>query len=126
VTELTDAQERGYSGLTPSDDGDWLTIAGVSRPAPTNPPVLTALEPNTAVIGSPPLQMVCRGTAITRQTAIYFGAAAVAPERTDAIDDTACATLINMPLWDAPTTVDVHLISELGESNALPFTFTAA
>jgi hypothetical protein len=102
-----------------TSDGDAYTLAGVSRPAPTGPPVLTSLNPAEFVIGSPSVALHCIGSGFTRDCVIAFAGRA---ERTDYHSDTDVSTFIDTAVWKGADTVSVCVVSESrGGSKALDF-----
>jgi hypothetical protein len=119
------AQARGVAVLDPSsyqDDGDFYTLEGVSRPVPTGPPVLSALNPDTMPAAGPDVTLDCQGSGFSPDTVIAFGGRA---ERTDHVDDQHVKTGIRGGGMWAPGTVQVAVASEgRGSSQSLPFTFT--
>ena len=92
-----------------SSDGDAYTLAGVSRPAPTGPPVLTSLNPTEFVIGSPSVALHCTGSGFTRDCFISFAGQA---ERTDYHSDTDVSTFIDSTVWKGADTVAVSVVSQ--------------
>jgi hypothetical protein len=102
----------------------FVSIAGWTDAGPAAPPpTLTALEPTTAVLGSPSLILHVRGTGFTSAAVIVFAGHA---EPTTVVSPTEVTTGINMSVWHGPDTVPVTVMNGGGvASNALPFTFTA-
>jgi hypothetical protein len=105
-----------------SSDGDAYTVAGVSRPAPTGPPVLTSLNPTEYVVGSPSVVLHCIGTGFTRDCFIAFAGQA---ERTDFHSDTDVSTVIDGKLWTGADTVAVSVVSQ-SRGGSKPQTFDIA
>ena len=92
--------------------------AAVATPAP----VVSALTPNTAVLGSPNFTLHVGGTGFTPGAVIVF---AGLEEPTTFVSPTEVTTLINMAVWAGPDTLPVSVRSAAGQdSNSLPFTFT--
>jgi len=101
--------EKAYVAIT-------RILAGVS--------VVTSLSPGSATIGDPAFDMHVHGTGFTQDSVIYFNGL---EEPTTYHSATDVSTGINMPLWLAPATVPVAVLSKDGVlSNAVNFVFQAA
>lgn len=100
------------------------TPGGPAGPEPTpEPAVLTALEPATAVLGSPSFTLHVTGTGFTPESILVF---AGHDEPTTLVSPTEVTTGINMDVWLGPDALPVEVNGPGGLSNALTFTFTAA
>jgi hypothetical protein len=88
------------------------------------PPVVTALEPDTAELGAPSFTLHVIGTGFDAASVIVF---AGHDEPTTLVDDTVVTTGVDMAVWLGPDTLPVLVRNGDGtESNALDFTFTEA
>jgi len=96
---------------------------GPAAPPPA-PPVLTSLDPDTAVIGVPPFTLHVHGTGFAPGAVIVFNGYT---EPTTAVSDTELTTGVNMAVWTAPSVpLPVTVRNPDGTvSEALTFTFTA-
>lgn len=104
-----------------NDDGDAYTVAGVSRPEPTTPPVVSALVPDTAAHTDAPLDVLVQGSDFVHGDRVLFGGAS---PPTSYHDDTELAVRIDPTDWSAGS-LDVRIgYSSRGPSNALPFAIT--
>jgi hypothetical protein len=93
-------------------------------PEPTpDAPVLTSLDPDHAVIGSPSFTLHVKGTGFTDDCKIVF---AGQEEPTTLVSDTEVTTGVNMDVWLGADALPVEVNGPGGLSNALTFTFTAA
>ncbi len=103
----------------------FVSIEGWTDPGPgTPPPALTALEPDTAVLGSPSFTLHVQGSGFTPDAVIVF---AGHDEPTTVVSPTEVTTGIDMSVWHGPDAVPVTVKHGDGDaSNALVFTFTAA
>jgi hypothetical protein len=110
-------------------DAEALALGPGWSPTPLDTPpaapTLTALEPDTAVLGSPDFVLHLHGTGFTLQTVIVF---AGQDEPTTVLSDTEVTTGVDMSVWlgaDPAVPVFVRTLAG-GDSNVLPFAFTDA
>lgn len=118
------AQQRGVAVLDPdsyTDDGDAYTLAGVSRPTPTQAPTVTALVPATAKVTDAPLEVLVQGTGFVHGDRVSFGGAT---PPTSYHSDKELAVRINPAQWSAGAVNVMVAYSTRGPSNTSPFTFT--
>jgi hypothetical protein len=117
----------GHGGIELVDDvlpgfavGQW-SLQGAAPP----PPVVTALEPATAVVGAPSFTLHVRGTGFGPGSVIVF---AGQDEPTTVVSDTEITTGVNMAVWTAPDPAVPVLVRAADgvESAAQTFAFTAA
>jgi hypothetical protein len=95
----------------------FVSIAGQT------PPVLTTLQPATAVLGAPSFTLHVQGTDFGEGAVIVF---AGHDEPTTLVSPTEVTTGVDMTMWQGPDTVPVAVRHGGGPlSNTLPFTFTA-
>jgi hypothetical protein len=88
------------------------------------PPVVTALEPDTAELGAPSFTLHVIGTGFDAASVIVF---AGQDEPTTLIDDTVVTTGVDMTVWLGADTLPVLVRNGDGTlSNAVDFTFTEA
>jgi hypothetical protein len=88
----------------------------------TVPPVVTSLNPSSAVIGSPAFDMHVIGTGFNSGSKIFFNGL---EEPTTLNSPTDVSTGINMPLWVAPAVVPVTVQNADGTSSQpMNFEFT--
>lgn len=109
-------------------DAEALALGPGWSPTPVTPPpappVVTALDPDTVLLGAPSFTLHVIGTGFAPGAVIVF---AGYDEPTTVIDDTVVTTGVNMDVWLGADTVAVAVRSADGaRSNALPFTFTEA
>lgn len=71
-------------------------IQYVAEDVPT--PVLSSIDPTTAVIGDPPVTLTCTGSDFTEHSIITFGANDVV---TVFVSDTEVTTHLDLTGWDA-------------------------
>jgi hypothetical protein len=89
---------------------------------PTIPPVVTSLEPASAVIGSEPFDIHVKGTGFTPDSAIVFAGQV---EPTTFVSETELTTGVNMPLWTGPDIVPVAVRNQDNvQSDPMSFEFT--
>lgn len=89
---------------------------------PPLPPTLTDLEPDTAVLGSEDVTMVCTGTNFTPQSVIIF---AGQPEPIVFVSSTEISTVVKPTLpWGAVTVPVLVRAPDGQETEPLDFTFT--
>lgn len=97
-----------------------LTLTGKSFP----PPVLTSLNPNTILLGSPSFDIIVHGSGFTQESVIVFNGF---EEPTTYISASEVSTGVNMDVWAAPAVVPVGVVDSRGSlSNTINFTFGAA
>lgn len=88
------------------------------------PPVVTALEPDTAVLGSPSFTLHVLGTGFVAGSVIVF---AGQDEPTTVVDATVVTTGVNMAVWVGPDALPVFVRNPDGAaSDPRTFTFTEA
>jgi hypothetical protein len=93
-------------------------------PVPPPPPVVTALEPDTAVLGTASFTVRVLGTGFVPGAVIVWNGY---DEPTTVVSPTEVTTGVNMAVWLAPATVPVAVRTPDGVvSNAVDFTFTEA
>ena len=85
-------------------------------------PVLSALTPDTAEIGSPSFTLVVEGTNLTAQSIIVF--AGQDEPTTLAADGKSVSTGVNMDLWQGADVLAVQVRNGPAYSGELEFTFT--
>jgi IPT/TIG domain len=83
-------------------------------------PVVTSLEPATAVIGAPDVVLHVCGVAFTSETVILFNGG---EEETVYVSSTEVTTIVKPSLASGPITVPVSVV---GAADELPFSFTEA
>jgi hypothetical protein len=117
----------GHGGAELVDDvvegvrvGEWSwPLTG-----PPPPPVVTALEPEGAVLGTPSFTLHVKGTGFTAASVISF---AGHDEPTTVVSATELTTGVDMSLWLGPDAVPVTVRNADGQVSApLSFTFTEA
>jgi hypothetical protein len=84
--------------------------------------VLDALEPATAVLGSPDFTLHVRGSGFAADAVILWNGS---PEPTTVVSPTELTTGVNMATAVAAVTIPVTVTQGGVVSNALDFTFTA-
>jgi hypothetical protein len=95
-----------------------------AEPVPPPPPVVTALVPDTAVLGSPSFTLHITGSGFDAASVIVF---AGQDEPTTLVSPTEVTTGVNMAVWAGPDALPVLVRNGDGQtSEALTFTFTAA
>jgi len=98
----------------------WSPVPVGDEPAP---PVVTALEPDTAVIGTPSFTLHVHGTGFLTGSVIVFNGF---DEPTTVVSTTEVTTGVNMAVWAGPSEpLPVTVRNGAVVSNALTFTFTA-
>jgi hypothetical protein len=106
-------------------DPDPLPAMAAEPEPPAEAPVLTAVEPNTAVIGEPSFTLSVKGTGFSEGSVIVFNGY---DEPTTVVSPTEVTTGVNMDVWQGaslPLPVTVRNLD--GQvSNELTFTFTVA
>jgi len=120
----------GHGGAELVDDvregdavGQWSWPTPVNAPGGT-PLAVTALVPDTVVLGSPSLTLHVQGTGFTAASVITF---AGHDEPTTLVSPTEVTTGIDMSVWLGPDAVPVTVRNGDGAPTApLLFTFTAA
>jgi IPT/TIG domain len=85
-------------------------------------PVLTSLNPATAVLGDPNFTLSCIGEGFTADAVIVFNGL---DEPTTVVSETEVTTGVDMSVWAAPATLPVTVRTAAGESAPLTFEFTA-
>ena len=97
---------------------EYILIKG-----PVTVPEVTSLSPASAAIGDPYFDIHVHGTDFTPESKIVFNGF---EEPTVFVSATELTTGVNMPLWLAPVTVPVSVLSVDGVmSNSVDFEFTA-
>jgi hypothetical protein len=109
VQDLMRMQAAEEDGGTPGGSGEA--------------PVLTSLSPNTAVLGSADLTLVCNGSGFTEDTRINF---AGQEENTTLVSDTQVSTGVKPSLGWGVVSVPVYVTNGGLMSEVLQFTFTEA
>lgn len=84
-------------------------------------PVLSSLQPNTAVAGDPPFALTCNGSIFSGDSVVNFAGTDMS---TTFGDPTKIGCLV-MPIVFTPSTVQVFVHDGGLKSASLPFTFTA-
>ncbi len=114
-------------GLVAAADAEALALGPGWSPTPVAPPppVVTALVPDTAVIGSPSFTLHVHGTGFAPDAVIVFNGY---DEPTTIVSPTEVTTGVNMAVWTAPSApLPVAVRNPDGVvSNDVPFTFTEA
>lgn len=118
------------SGLRPKEvaltvEVEKLLAAGTLVEADVPPaPTLTALTPNTAVLGGADITMVCTGSNFVEGwTVIVFNGF---EENTTFIDETSISTGVKPSIFSVAESLPVLVRTPgVGETGSLPFTFTA-
>jgi hypothetical protein len=104
---------------------EFVDRPGVPVPPPVvipDHPVVTSLEPNTAVAGSAPdITMVVNGTGFDKTSVITFNGL---DEPTTLISPTQVSTGVKPSLFVVPATCPVAVRNGRRTSNQMPFTFT--
>jgi hypothetical protein len=88
-----------------------------------DPPVLSGIDPDSAVIGGPDLTMTVTGSGFGPGTVITFNGG---EETTAFVDSRTLTTIVKPSTATTPGTYPVTVFNPLGESVAAGFTFTAA
>jgi hypothetical protein len=107
-------------------DAEALALGAGWSPTPVlpAPPVVTALVPDTAVLGSPDFTLTVEGTGFTATSVIVWNGA---DEPTTVVSATALTTGVHMATAAVPITLPVAVRNGDGPlSNAVLFTFTEA
>jgi hypothetical protein len=106
-------------------DAEALALGAGWSPMPVTPPppVVTALEPDAVVLGSPSFTVHVIGTGFADDAVIVF---AGHDEPTTVLSPTEVTTGVNMAVWAGPDAVPVAVRNGDQVSNALDFTFTEA
>ena len=100
----------------------WVDQKEGQEPEPAPAPVLSSLEPNTAVLNTPDVTMHCIGSGFTEESVINF---AGQPEPIVFVSDTEITTIITLSLPWGAVTVPVYVENADGQtSETLDFTFT--
>ena len=117
----------GHEGVLLVDDVvEGVKVGQYSWPldGPAAAPALTALAPDTAVVGAPSFDLHVTGTGFTAQSVITF---AGHDEPTTVVSDMELTTGVDMALWLGPDAVEVTVKNADGQVSApQAFTFTAA
>ena len=114
----SDAEElANHRGLVTTELKDLPGYTGEA------PPTLTSISPNTAVLGSADITMVCTGTGFTADSIIMF---AENPEPIEFLSETEISTVVKPSLEWGAVSVSVTVKNGLEESSPLQFTFTEA
>jgi hypothetical protein len=107
-------------------DAEALALGAGWSPTPVGeapaPPVVTALEPSTAVLGSPSFTIHVHGTGFLADSVIVWNGS---DEVTTVVSTTEVTTGVNMATAAVATTLPVAVRNGAVVSNALAFTFTA-
>jgi hypothetical protein len=109
LTEVADATEAARVA-----QGQWLGIIEIP------PPVLSAIDPATAVVGDPQLTLTASGSDFTYSSRIVFDGAEKA---TNFVSDSELTSTI-MPAGAVAGTVPVLVRTNGQDSSSLDFTFT--
>ena len=109
---------RNQAEQVEKDEG-WV-FNDTTNPQPVSP-TLTAITPNTAVLGSEDVTMVCTGTDFTAESVIIF---AGQPEPIVFVSDTEISTVVKPSLGWGAVTVQVTVKNGTLESEPQDFTFT--
>lgn len=121
----------GHGGAELVDDvvegdavGQWSWPTPVNAPGSGSAaPVLTALEPDTAVLGTPSFTLHVRGTGFAPDAVIVWNGS---DEPTTVVSPTEATTGVNMDTATSAVTVPVLVRNGDGSvTGSLPFTFTA-
>jgi hypothetical protein len=91
--------------------------------APTTPPAIASLSPDTVVLGAADFDVHVLGSGFGLDSVIVFNGH---DEPTTITDDGDVSTGVDMSVWLAPATVPVQVRSGGNLSNEKMFTFTAA
>jgi hypothetical protein len=108
----------GAAEIVEKDEGWIFDEVNVQPVSPT----LTALTPNTAVVGAADLTLVATGTDFTENSVIVFGGA----EETTTFTDATSISCVIEPSSAVAGAVPVLVRTSTLESAPLDFTFTAA
>lgn len=103
-------------------DKAYAAIMLVLTGAAAVPPVVTSLNPSSAVIGSPAFDIHVMGTGFTPASVIMFNGL---EEPTVFVSETELTTGVNMPLWLAPADVPVAVLNGGVMSDPMTFSFTS-
>lgn len=104
---------------------DGMILAAVQpigAPEPPAPLTITAIEPSSASITDADFEGHIRGTGFTEDSVIIWNGA---EEPTRFVDSTDIWTTVVPSVVTAPTTVNVHVVSDGQATGILPFTWTA-
>jgi hypothetical protein len=133
LIDFEDAVNRGLTSLDPPGSGEGEGGGdggtgeggegeGGGEPEPGAPPVLSSLDPNTAVLGSEMVTMHCYGSGFTPESVITF---AGQPEPIVFISENDITTGVTPTLgWGPNTPLPVTVSNGDAVSNSLDFTFT--
>jgi hypothetical protein len=121
--ELTDPGQLNLTG-----NPHYISLPPAAESTPPEPPitgpapVVSALMPDTAVLGDPDFTLSVRGTGFTEESVIMF---AGQPEPIVFVSDTEVTTVVKPSLGWGAVAVQVSVKNPDGqESNALAFVFT--
>jgi hypothetical protein len=115
-----DGGDGGDGGIGEGGEGEGGEGGGT--PEPGAPPVLSSLDPNTAVLGSEMVTMHCYGSGFTPESVITF---AGQPEPIVFISENDITTGVTPTLgWGPNTPLPVTVSNGDAVSNSLDFTFT--
>lgn len=129
LTELVDSYRnvinkhevsRVLSGTAEIVEKDEGWIYDETHPQPASP-TISALTPNTAVLGDPDVTMVVTGTDFTPQSVIVFNGT---DEPIVFISDTEISTVVKPSIDWGAVAAPVSVRNGSLESNELDFTFT--
>lgn len=104
----------------------WAAAGGPTggpNSTPAEPPVLTSIDPDTAVIGDPDLTMTCTGEGFDASCVIMFNDGA---EPTTFVSPTELTTIVKPSLAAVAIAVPVKVAKGGMMSDPLDFTFTDA
>ena len=107
----------GTAEIVEKDEG-WIYDETNVQPAS---PTISALVPNTAVLGDPDVTMTITGTDFSPQSVIMF---AEQPEPVTFVSETEISTIVKPSLPWGAVTVPVLVKNGTLESDPLDFTFT--
>ena len=96
----------------------YLAIWKILTSGSVVPPVVTSLNPNTAVLGSPSFDVHVMGSGFTAESIIMF---AGQPEPTTFVSSTELTTGVNMDVWLGPDSVPVAVETDGVASDPVMF-----
>jgi IPT/TIG domain len=113
---------NGAAEICEKDEG-WIYDETNIQPEPGEPATLTALSPQTAVVGDADLTMTATGTGFTADSVIVFNGG---EEQTTFVSETELTTGVKPSLASGAGDVPVLVRTAAGDTAPLNFTFTAA
>ena len=102
---------------------DARVAATLEPPPEADAPMITALVPNQATLGSPNFTLSVQGTGFTPGSVIVWNGA---DEATTYVSSDELTTDVNMATAEAPVTIAVEVRTGALVSNSMPFTFAVA